>query len=137
MARVRSQSIRVRADHLAAVDRAERLPNPDPGPWREDPYRLVASHSERHSRTGVERPGVDRVLDEADRAVDERDVDPAGVEARDTVDERAALVDGGQVRRLLLRIDRPIVGIGGVAEVARGPPVPVLEAAMGCIVILG
>jgi hypothetical protein len=44
-------------------------------------------------------------------------------------DECAALVDGGDVRRLLLRIDQSAVDRAGIAQVARGPPVPVLEAA--------
>src|SRR5262245_19547066 len=89
---VRRGSIRVRADHFAAIDRAERLPDADPGRGAEDPHRLVPCHADGVACAGVERPGLDRILDEPDRAVHEGDIGPAGVEARDAVDERAGLV---------------------------------------------
>ena len=56
---------------------------------------------------------------------------PPGWKLDAAIDERACLVDRQEIVKLLLGVDRVEVGVFRVAEVARGPPVPAIEAAVG------
>src|SRR5262249_27844217 len=129
-------SIRVGAERLAAVAGAELLVDAEPAVGVQAPDdvaigRVVpAGDEDTYRQAGArERPAVDRLLEEPDRAVAEGEVRAAGVEARGRQDERPGLVVAGQVLGLLLDVDRVELGEHGVAVVARGPPVPVVERA--------
>src|SRR5262249_28020373 len=68
--------VAVGAEDLAAVARGESLPDADLGAGDHLPDRTArAAHADRHARARVELPGANRVLDEANRPVHERDID--------------------------------------------------------------
>ena len=122
------------------VDRDCQTPFPEAENGKQGAARVAAAPG--HVR-GIVVPGVDRVLDEADRAVAEDDVHPAGMQAlgRDGLVARAALGmpvapvgilpggrtggvsrQGGDVRRVKGRD-------GGVAVLTVAPPALALEFA--------
>src|SRR5262249_8400981 len=84
---------------------------------------------------GVECPGRDRVLQELHGTIAKAEIRTAGVEAGRSIDEAASLcrLATRVVLRLLLDVDRVELGEGGVAVVARDPPVPAIEGAVGLV----
>src|SRR5947209_1305766 len=71
----------IRADDLAAIPGRELLIDPDAGS-RRDRVRVVRVYHQAGGLAGaIDRPGFDRVLEEPDRAVHEREVGATGVVA--------------------------------------------------------
>src|SRR5262245_58136102 len=76
------RSIRIGADRLAALAGRESLIDPETraGPEGHTLVDVVPVHAGL-SGVRVDRPGIDRLLEEADRAIAEGEVGPTGVEA--------------------------------------------------------
>src|SRR4051794_20356767 len=75
-------SILVGADDLAPGAGREGLVDPRGGPGREQAGRGIVRDVRGRAIARVVGPGVDRLLEEADRAVEEGEVTTAGMEAR-------------------------------------------------------
>src|SRR5262245_41725384 len=89
-------SVAVRTDDLAAAATGQGLVDTDPRARarHERALRVLgpAAGDQRPVGPGVERPRVDRILEEPDRAIEERKVAATGMETRGRQDHVVALV---------------------------------------------
>ncbi len=107
-------SILAGADDLAAVAARELLVDAVLRPRGEDQVSIGVGRAGGESGRRVERPGVDRVLEEADRAVGEREVGAAGMVARRRVSQNwNILADGRHHVEGVDRVERGEDGVGG------------------------
>src|SRR6516164_1359613 len=115
-------SVLVCADHLAAIARGERLVDPNLGPGCEEVGRSVRIARHPHgisvarrydkvahvvpgglkSPSGLDPPALNRILDKPDRAVGEREIRAAGMEARGRRDIRVgSAIEAAEIDNLV------------------------------------